>query len=138
MEGRRVKILFVTAELVESQCFAHPPGYWVQCVRGLPEGAKCVGMGYDELRHRLWMQWEHESFPLTAPGDPYPWVDGNDTPQYRAMHGKQIVDDLAAGRVTPADLAREWGVEPPAPASLQPGVDYQWITPDADTPHVRE
>lgn len=47
-------------------------GDGVQCVKGLPEGAEFVNMGYDPISDAFSLIFQHESFPPTDPGQMLP------------------------------------------------------------------
>lgn len=74
--GKRTKIVFVSGEVVAALCSGSPAGQWVRWDGGVPADAACVGMGYDWLTHRVWVRFEHPSFPEVADGDAIPVADG--------------------------------------------------------------
>jgi hypothetical protein len=73
--SRRAVIVRVHPSVLEKMMFASLPGMWFRTDRGLPEGAKCVGRGFDWERNVFWFTFEYESFAEVPAGAPIPPFD---------------------------------------------------------------
>lgn len=47
-------------------------GTWIECTKGLPENAVCVGSFTDESSHTATLLFQHESFEPVPLGHPFP------------------------------------------------------------------
>ena len=70
----RRKVVLVSQEFFSSWWAESKPDEWqiLRCDRGLPEGARLIGVALDPERQMFKFVFEHESFPELLSGDLIP------------------------------------------------------------------
>lgn len=64
----RVKVVFMSEDVLTNMLTEGAAMPAVQCVEGLPEGAQMVMASYNEKRKALAVYFTHPSWPLASPG----------------------------------------------------------------------
>lgn len=122
-----VAIVIPAESVVEFLCHDSPSGRWQHIRKGVPRDAKFCGMWHDLKTDTLYLKFEHESFPLVAPGAEIPRY----LPCVHWLHGVNY--DYSANQLVVRENFYPAGVR-----VVDAMFNQVYPVPEADAPHVRE